>query len=262
MTQQNLVLTEKAIGRHIKRLQKELSNIQHQIKLSEAQNMFSRILGMKDFYELKKVLQLENSLEESVVIPIKNPFQEDKIFDLAMFDRILDFLIENKLDFLTIDESNGIYLFFEENLFLKIQPIILKATLFELAEKLYGEKHICAEINQQFNAIDFIYQYYKDNLKQRFRVNISPFLHEFKHSFSITIKPINQKITPWKSFQSSIDPFSYKKGFNLILSKNGWINQKVQASMMEQIIKKSNFMKICSLSNNGEYDFVAINEKI
>lgn len=64
MTHQNLVLTEKAIGRHTKRLQKELSKINHDLKLSEAQNMLSRILGMKDYHELKQVLKFDKKEEE------------------------------------------------------------------------------------------------------------------------------------------------------------------------------------------------------
>lgn len=65
MTQQNLVLTEQAIGRHTKRLQKELKKINHDLKLSEAQNMLSRIIGMKDYHELKQVLKFEDKKEEN-----------------------------------------------------------------------------------------------------------------------------------------------------------------------------------------------------
>ena len=64
MTHQNLILTEKAIGRHTKRLQKELLKLNHEFKLSETQNMLSRILGMNDYHELKQVLKFENKEEE------------------------------------------------------------------------------------------------------------------------------------------------------------------------------------------------------
>lgn len=59
MTQQNLVLTEKAIARHTKRLQQELKKLDKDLKLSEAQNLLSRIFGMKDYHELKQVLKFE-----------------------------------------------------------------------------------------------------------------------------------------------------------------------------------------------------------
>lgn len=62
MTTQNLVLTEKAISRHTKRLIKELAKINHELKLSEAQNMLSRILGMNDYHELKKVLNFDTNV--------------------------------------------------------------------------------------------------------------------------------------------------------------------------------------------------------
>lgn len=64
MTHQNLILTEKAIGRHTKRLQKELLKLNHEFKLSETQNMLSRILGMNNYHELKEVLKFENKEEE------------------------------------------------------------------------------------------------------------------------------------------------------------------------------------------------------
>lgn len=59
MTQQNLVLTEKAIARHTKRLQQELKKFDKDLKLSEAQNLLSRIFGMKDYHELKQILKFE-----------------------------------------------------------------------------------------------------------------------------------------------------------------------------------------------------------
>lgn len=63
MNNKSLVFTEKTIGRHTKRLQKELAKINHDLKLSEAQNMLSRILGMKDYHELKQVLKFEDKEE-------------------------------------------------------------------------------------------------------------------------------------------------------------------------------------------------------
>lgn len=60
MSNKTMVFNEKTVGRHTKRLQKELSKINHELKLSEAQNMLSRILGMNDYHELKQVLKFEN----------------------------------------------------------------------------------------------------------------------------------------------------------------------------------------------------------
>lgn len=93
----NLVLTEKAIGRHTKRLQKELSTINHTIKLSEAQNMLSRILGMKDFHELKEKLKLNECLLEKKVLANKNLNEIMDFYDAKM--KSLNFVKENLNNF-------------------------------------------------------------------------------------------------------------------------------------------------------------------
>ena len=53
----NLVLTEKAIKNHSKRLQKEVKTLDREISLCEAQNLFSRTLGFNNFHEVKAVLK-------------------------------------------------------------------------------------------------------------------------------------------------------------------------------------------------------------
>lgn len=102
MTHQNLVLTEQAIKRHTKRLQKELKKINHELTLSEAQNMFSHILGMKDYHELKQVLKIEdeNLSQKSI---LKNPKtlldildESDKLrFSIDFVQKHLDSFFKN-----------------------------------------------------------------------------------------------------------------------------------------------------------------------
>ena len=76
MSNKTMVFNEKTVGRHTKRLQKELSKINHELKLSEAQNMLSRILGMNDYHELKQVLKFDN---KDIVPKIQSNFPILKI---------------------------------------------------------------------------------------------------------------------------------------------------------------------------------------
>jgi hypothetical protein len=61
MTHQNLVLTEKAIKNHCKRFHKEIMVYNKQFTLSEAQNLFAKTLGFKNFHELKTILNNKKS---------------------------------------------------------------------------------------------------------------------------------------------------------------------------------------------------------
>lgn len=56
MQQSKLILTEKAIKNHCKRLQKELKNYQQDLSLTQSQQLFAKTLGFNHFYELKKIL--------------------------------------------------------------------------------------------------------------------------------------------------------------------------------------------------------------
>jgi hypothetical protein len=56
MTHQNLVLTEKAIKNHCKRLKKELSVLNPNISLGESQQIFSKALGFNNWNHLSKII--------------------------------------------------------------------------------------------------------------------------------------------------------------------------------------------------------------
>lgn len=116
----NLHLTEKAIARHTKRLQKELSALNHKLKLSEAQNMLSRIFGMNDYHELKKIFHFENkitthdntSLNESDSLKIENvnTFIANTFIQLQQEQHTLDFVQKNLENFV----RNGEFQLFVE----------------------------------------------------------------------------------------------------------------------------------------------------
>lgn len=63
MTQQNLVLTEKAIKNHCKRLKKQLLNYQQDLSICEIQNLFAKTLGFNHFHELKNILDKNSTIE-------------------------------------------------------------------------------------------------------------------------------------------------------------------------------------------------------
>lgn len=122
---QNIVLTEKAIGRHTKRLQKELEKINNHIKLSEAQNMLARILGMKDYHELKNTLNfnleqpkeaikvpktLSDMMKESDQMRYAMDFVEknmDNFFKNGNIQTIMEYYSSNNQDILNYMKNNA-----------------------------------------------------------------------------------------------------------------------------------------------------------
>lgn len=60
MTHQNLLLSEKAIKAHSKRLQKELKNLNQDLPLTQVQNLLAKTFGFNNFHELKNILVINN----------------------------------------------------------------------------------------------------------------------------------------------------------------------------------------------------------
>lgn len=85
MTHSNLILTEKAIKKHCKRLHKEILEHTDFFSLGQTQNLFARTLGFKNFHELQEIL--ENRIFSSFTI-------EEK-FIFVIFSLIID----NQKDF-------------------------------------------------------------------------------------------------------------------------------------------------------------------
>lgn len=57
-----LVITEKSLKRHTKRLQQEMLHYKENFKLSEAQQMLAKIFGTKDFHELNTIIKNKSSI--------------------------------------------------------------------------------------------------------------------------------------------------------------------------------------------------------
>lgn len=90
MTHQNLVLTEKAIKNHSKRLQKELKNYSKDISLGEAQTLFSKSLGFNDWKHLSVILKgdmVKNHLEINL----------DTVNDTEKINLIHSFIVQENL---------------------------------------------------------------------------------------------------------------------------------------------------------------------
>lgn len=62
-----LVITEKALKRHTKRLQQEMLQFKEDFKLSEAQNMLAKIFGTKDFNELNTLIKHNSNNPEDIL---------------------------------------------------------------------------------------------------------------------------------------------------------------------------------------------------
>lgn len=90
MTHPNLVLTEKAIKNHCKRLHKEIIIYNKDCTLGQAQELFAKTLGFNSFYDLRSVLHKENN---------------NKIHNINDFYRFIEYL-EHKTDFIWL-YSNG-----------------------------------------------------------------------------------------------------------------------------------------------------------
>ena len=136
MTHQNLILTEKAIKAHCKRLQKELKNYNQDLSLGETQNLFSKALGFNNFHELKKVLVNNKNI---------------KADDININEKLIKFIefIEHKSDFIWILPDGQIsYRPYEEKGYtdLKKDPIDLK-------ENIFNDKDFNLLVNFLFNQI-------------------------------------------------------------------------------------------------------------
>lgn len=231
MTHQNLVLTEKAIGRHTKRLQKELAKINHDLKLSEAQNMLSRILGMKDYHELKQVLKFENEEiqdnefehepEKSLMKKLNSAahakqnleklFEEGSIHLITHYyylnnKEIIDYLKEHAFNFLKLAIYNRHNLLID---FLLQEKLIV---LENLSEEEIGELFYYL-IHYNFKKFEYIFytlNFPKEiprNLKQRINSwlneiiktknikSINRFLNDLRVSQQIEFYP---KENPWR----------------------------------------------------------------
>lgn len=65
MDDRNLILTEKAVKNHSKRLHNELKTHMKDLSLADAQNLFSKALGFNDFHEMKSVLFIKQNHKQS-----------------------------------------------------------------------------------------------------------------------------------------------------------------------------------------------------
>lgn len=75
MSDENLKLTEHAIKRHAKRLQKQMKNYNQDLSLGESQNLLSKILGFNDWNHLNTILKpamKEHEKDNKLLISIKN----------------------------------------------------------------------------------------------------------------------------------------------------------------------------------------------
>ena len=73
---QSLVLTEKAVKHHAKRLQKEMNHLGSPLTLSQSQQLFAKSLGFSNFHELQQMLRAQQS---TLATPTNQPKQAEFI---------------------------------------------------------------------------------------------------------------------------------------------------------------------------------------
>lgn len=208
---ERLVLTPHAVKRHSRRLQQEIQELYEAFKLnseerlfslSEAQNMFSRVLGMKDYHEMSKVLFNTNQTystvkQEDNTISIINEIKIDKHLHVETgFNYILKQLCNiEDLEYIVIQTDSSLYI----NNGYKM-AIVDKEKIFNNREieaiitYLYESDRALAILNSG-NDIDLSHQFNIDrNEKIRFRANITSILTEGKKGYVITLKKLRNSI--------------------------------------------------------------------
>lgn len=118
MTQQNLVLTEKAIKNHCKRLKKELLNYQQDLSLCEIQNLFAKTLGFNHYHELKNILDKNNTIE----------YTQYEKFVIVILSLILDNQRQLAFDYLNNYPKEGMDTFLMNVLFDKYKDKLAQQT--------------------------------------------------------------------------------------------------------------------------------------
>lgn len=76
MSIDNLMLTEHAIKRHAKRLQKQMKNYNQEVTLGESQNLLSKVLGFNDWNHLNTILKPAIEEYENNLSILKNKSQK------------------------------------------------------------------------------------------------------------------------------------------------------------------------------------------
>jgi defect-in-organelle-trafficking protein DotB len=146
-----IVLTEHAVKRHSRRLQKEIQDLftNSEFTLSQAQDLFARSLGMSDWHEMHKVLfnsqKIEklNPLEERLnnfVLPAHASTTDfvNVLVDLSVYGNINNIIIKSN-DYIAVIHGNK-----------KIKLTCRKLTTIEVTELavlIYGSNDIVSKLN-------------------------------------------------------------------------------------------------------------------
>jgi hypothetical protein len=181
MTHQNLVLTEKAIKNHCKRLHKEIIVYHKEFTLSEAQNLFARTLGFKNFHELKIILNNKKSASINTIdefykfiedIEHKSDFiylypdGQIKYLPYNSLEENVGFITINEYKFINLDWENILGMLLNHNDLMHLKDLEYHDRLSLMFRKKINDnlsRNIIAQFfthNNQVYAIKLIIQYY------------------------------------------------------------------------------------------------------
>lgn len=209
---ERLVLTPHAIKRHTRRLQQEIQELfknEHiqdvsNFSLSQSQNMLARILGMKDYYEMHKVLSNEpteiavSNIDQ--VQQIINNIKIENSFTYNTAGNINNILLQlssiEDVNHINIQSDTPIYIDMEYKRYLiDKNRVINYAEVEHIITHLYNSDGALHLLNGGHD-LDFPYQINIDRDKKlRFRINVTSILSDGKRGYSITIKKLGNRIT-------------------------------------------------------------------
>lgn len=215
MQHQNLVLTEKAIKNHCKRLQQEMKRYKQELSLCEVQNLFARVLGFNNFHEVKSVLQTDSHENNSINIDDEN--QNDFYKFIANNEK---YSAKEKLDFFNtkkyfIDSEEDIENIIKKNSYYKDLASSLtdqesknqNMVLFYLNEDI--EKDNLEKFIKKINNITIIKDYKKiiDKIFDAKAVNITKYM--LKHASIVNKKETIQEALKAFAFYKNVDMVKY-----------------------------------------------------
>lgn len=247
-----LVLSENAVKRHSKRLQEEIKQTyKPDFTLSEAQNMLSRVFGMTNWHELKKVLLPEEVGEKNT-----QNIKLNTIF--GNLEECHEFILE------LASLGDEIYLNSDENIAYKNKKgeiitfnlVITKEKMIVLMDYIYESNGWLSKINCGNDISTGLSFIDKKGESKRFAIHITGGSTHRGKSVNIQINNINKKILELNDmeFNEEVEKYltSTKPGIVLI---NGTQNSGVKDFISAIISSKLNSKRVLIYETMHEYSY-------
>lgn len=186
MSHHNLVLTEKAIKSHSKRLQKEMLESNIKLSVTEAQNLFSRILGFQHYHDLKSILNIDGN--NNIKITSVKLSQENDFYNFTLNNKNMD--SDKKQKFI-----ENIPHFMVNEKFDNISEITKKKEYYNKLEKMIKEQ----EYDNEWAIIDYLESCIKDDNLPEFieKYDSIPIEKDYDHVYDYILNANAQNIAKY-----------------------------------------------------------------